>query len=145
MLAKIITLTHSRAGKGFGPVLRYLLQGATWEPEQFVERGRHAEICHLSPHAVLAGGHPSRTKARNKAFTNDLRWTESRHQMGRISRSRTRGVYASSRLRWVGPGAITGTITVVRKGSGASRTYQAGSGTPWLVELEADLRAGTFG
>lgn len=43
-----------------------------------------------------------------------------------------------------GPSAVTGTITVVRKGSGASRTYQAGSGAPWLVELEADLRAGTF-
>jgi len=43
------------------------------------------------------------------------------------------------------PSAITGSVVVVRTTSGAAKDYDAGSGSQWLVELETDLRAGTFG
>lgn len=42
------------------------------------------------------------------------------------------------------PSAITGAVTLIHKGTGASRTYQAGHGTAWLAELEADLKLGIF-
>src|SRR6185312_5172780 len=43
------------------------------------------------------------------------------------------------------PGAITGRVTVLRKSSGASMTYQAGTGSHWLEQLETDLKLGAFG
>jgi hypothetical protein len=43
------------------------------------------------------------------------------------------------------PSAITGTVVVVRTTSGAAKAYDASSGSPWLMELETDLKAKTFG
>lgn len=43
------------------------------------------------------------------------------------------------------PSAVTGTVTVLRKSSGASMAYQAGSGSHWLEQLEIDLKLGTYG
>ena len=41
--------------------------------------------------------------------------------------------------------AITGTVTIKRKSSGAKKSYQAGHGSAWPAEFENDLRRGVFG
>lgn len=43
------------------------------------------------------------------------------------------------------PSEITGTVTLVRKSNRMAKTYDAGSGSPWLVHFEADLKQGAFG
>lgn len=43
------------------------------------------------------------------------------------------------------PSAITGTVTLVRKSNRMTKTYEAGSGSSWLVLLENDLKSGGFG
>lgn len=43
------------------------------------------------------------------------------------------------------PNPVVGTVTVVRKSSGAAATYDAGSGSLWLMQLETDLKSGAFG
>ena len=43
------------------------------------------------------------------------------------------------------PSSIKGIVIVVRRSSGAAKTYEAGSGSPWLLRLEADLKARVFG
>ena len=43
------------------------------------------------------------------------------------------------------PSEITGTVTLVRKSNRMDKTYGAGSGSPWLMHFEADLKQGAFG
>jgi hypothetical protein len=43
------------------------------------------------------------------------------------------------------PSAITGTVVVVRRTNEAAREYDASSGSRWLMELGADLKAKAFG
>jgi hypothetical protein len=43
------------------------------------------------------------------------------------------------------PSPITGTVTLSRKASRMTKTYQAGSGSSWLKHLDADLKLGAFG
>jgi hypothetical protein len=39
----------------------------------------------------------------------------------------------------------TGIATVRRKSNGTARTYMAGRGSRWLLQLESDLKTGLFG
>lgn len=41
--------------------------------------------------------------------------------------------------------AITGTVTIKRKSTGAEKSYQAGHGSAWPAEFENDLTSGVFG
>jgi hypothetical protein len=43
------------------------------------------------------------------------------------------------------PSAVTGTVTLVRKSTRISKTYEAAAGTSWLVLFEQDLKQGVFG
>lgn len=43
------------------------------------------------------------------------------------------------------PHAITGTVTVHRISTGASKTYRAGMLSTWVADFEIDLNAGFFG
>ena len=43
------------------------------------------------------------------------------------------------------PNAVTGTVTLVRKSTRIAKTYEAGSGSSWLVVFEQDLKEGLFG
>jgi hypothetical protein len=43
------------------------------------------------------------------------------------------------------PSPITGTVTLIRKSNRMAKTYEAGSGSPWLEQLEADLKSYAFG
>jgi hypothetical protein len=43
------------------------------------------------------------------------------------------------------PSAITGRVTLVRKSSQLSKSYEAGNGSSWLVQFESDLKQGIFG
>jgi hypothetical protein len=43
------------------------------------------------------------------------------------------------------PSAITGTVVVVRTTNEVAREYDASSGSPWLMEFDADLKAKAFG
>jgi hypothetical protein len=43
------------------------------------------------------------------------------------------------------PSAITGTVTLIRKSNRIAKTYEAGSGSSWLEQLEADLKSNAFG
>ena len=40
--------------------------------------------------------------------------------------------------------AVTGTVTVTRRGTKKSKTYRAGDATAWVSEFEDDLRRGVF-
>jgi hypothetical protein len=40
---------------------------------------------------------------------------------------------------------IVGTVTVKRKSTGSSKTYQAGHGSSWPASFHDDLRKGVFG
>ena len=40
---------------------------------------------------------------------------------------------------------ITGTVSVTRSSNGLMRSYDAGSGSSWLMKLELDLKSGAFG
>jgi DNA-directed RNA polymerase subunit H (RpoH/RPB5) len=42
------------------------------------------------------------------------------------------------------PSVIAGAIVVVRRSTGAEKSYSAGHGSPWLEQFEADLAAGYF-
>jgi hypothetical protein len=44
-----------------------------------------------------------------------------------------------------GVSPVTGTVTIVRRSSGSSRTYEAGHGTSWLASFDLDLKSGLFG
>lgn len=66
---------------------------------------------------------------RNKGFSpGDFELTESRDPV------QGAGVYV-----------VTGTVTIERKSSGAKKSYQAGHGSAWTAEFEADLQRGVFG
>jgi len=43
------------------------------------------------------------------------------------------------------PSEITGTVRLVRKSNRMAKTYDAGSGSTWLVHFETDLKLGAFG
>ncbi|MGH8208114.1 MAG: hypothetical protein ACREU6_00695 [Steroidobacteraceae bacterium] len=43
------------------------------------------------------------------------------------------------------PSAVTGTATLIRKSNRLAKTYDAGSGSSWLVQLDTDLKSGAFG
>jgi hypothetical protein len=43
------------------------------------------------------------------------------------------------------PSPITGAVIVVRRSNRIAKTYEAGNGSTWLMQLETDLKAGTFG
>lgn len=43
------------------------------------------------------------------------------------------------------PSPITGIVVVVRKSNGATKSYAAGSGSLWLMQLETDLKSRVFG
>jgi hypothetical protein len=43
------------------------------------------------------------------------------------------------------PSDVTGTVTVVHKSNKAAKSYDAGSGAPWLEQIEIDLKTGVFG
>lgn len=40
---------------------------------------------------------------------------------------------------------IAGTVTVKRKSTGVTRTYQAGNGSTWPASFHDELRAGAYG
>lgn len=40
---------------------------------------------------------------------------------------------------------IAGTVTVIRKGTGSTRTYRAGHGSAWPVSFHDELKNGVFG
>jgi hypothetical protein len=42
------------------------------------------------------------------------------------------------------PSAVTGAVTLVRKGTGVAKTYQTGNGSSWLALFESDLKSGAF-
>jgi len=41
--------------------------------------------------------------------------------------------------------AVTGTAVVIRKSNRIAKTYVAGNLSSWLLQLESDLKLGTFG
>ncbi len=43
------------------------------------------------------------------------------------------------------PSPITGSVIVVRTTHEIAKQYDASSGSPWLIELDTDLKAGAFG
>jgi hypothetical protein len=43
------------------------------------------------------------------------------------------------------PSPIRGIVIVVHTSSGAAKTYEAGSGSQWLSQLEVDLKSKVFG
>jgi hypothetical protein len=43
------------------------------------------------------------------------------------------------------PSDITGSVTLVRKSNRMAKTYEAGSGSSWLMLFDNDLKLGTFG
>jgi hypothetical protein len=45
----------------------------------------------------------------------------------------------------VQPGAVAGTVHVIRKNPRVARVYSPGSGTTWLVQFAADIKSGVFG
>lgn len=42
------------------------------------------------------------------------------------------------------PSPVTGTVTLMRKSNGITRTYDAGHGSDWLVRLKIDLKSDVF-
>jgi hypothetical protein len=43
------------------------------------------------------------------------------------------------------PSDVTGAVIVVRKSNKAAKSYDAGSGSSWLEQIETDLKIGVFG
>jgi hypothetical protein len=43
------------------------------------------------------------------------------------------------------PGAVTGSVMVLRRSSKAYKSYVAGHGSSWLEQFDADLKLGVFG
>ena len=43
------------------------------------------------------------------------------------------------------PSAVAGSVTLIRRRNRAGKTYPAGHGSSWLVQLEKDLKLGLFG